>query len=56
MYHTTDVEEFNAAQERLEPNSSNGFVDLDGDEAGKISPDHERVSMSVCKLVEGTED
>ena len=49
MYDTTDVEEFNTAQKRLEPNSSNGFVNLDWDEAGKVSPVHETVSINVRK-------
>ena len=52
MYDTTDVEEFNAAQKRLEPNSSNGFVNLNWDEAGKVSPVQERVSMNVCEKFE----
>ena len=52
MYDTTDVEEFNAAQKRLEPNSSNGFVNLNRDEAGEVSPVQEMVSMKVCKKFE----
>jgi len=38
MYDAAGMEEFDAAQERLEPDSGDGFVDLDGDEAGKIGP------------------
>jgi len=51
MYDATDMKEFDAAQKQLEPSSSNKFVDLNGDEAGKIGPVHRRVSMSVRKLM-----
>ena len=52
VYDAADVEEFNTAQKRLEPNFSNGFTDLDGDEAGKVSPSHKKVSICARKLVE----
>jgi len=52
MYDATDVEEFNAAQKRLEPNSGNGFVNLNWNEAGKVSPVQERVSTKLRKEFE----
>ena len=50
MYDTTDVEELNAAQKRLEPNFGNGFIDLDGDETGKERPGHRNISMNPHNL------
>jgi len=55
MYDATDVEEFNAAQKRLEPNSSNMFVNLNWDEAGEVSPVQEMVSVNVCEKFEAAD-
>jgi len=52
MYDATDVEEFNAAQKRLEPDPGNGFVNLNWDEAGKISPVREMVSINAGEKFE----
>jgi hypothetical protein len=45
------MEEFNAAQERLEPTFGNRFVNLDRDEAGEERPVHKEISMHVCGRV-----
>ena len=42
MHDPTGVEELNAAQERLDPNFGDRFIDLDRNKTGKESPVHKR--------------
>ena len=45
----TDVEEFNTARERFEPDFGNRFTDFNGNKAGEIRPVQKWVSMSTCQ-------